>query len=111
MKNLLLLTSFVLLTTSAFAAEETWTNVPIVDVACSAKAKADPDAHTRSCALQCQNSGFGLITADGEFLKLDNVGNKKAITAIKEGKNDDHLRFTVTGTRDGNTVKVSSLAP
>ncbi len=111
MKKLMLLTSFLLLTTSVFAAEETWTNVSVVDVACSAKAKANPNAHTRGCALQCQNSGFGLITADGEFLKLDDAGNKKAIAAIKEGKNDDHLRFTVTGTRDGNTVKVSSLTP
>ena len=35
----------------AFAAAEDWSNVSIVDTQCSAKVKADPDSHTRDCAL------------------------------------------------------------
>ena len=104
----LLAASVFMLALPAFA-EETWSNVAMVDVACSAKAKANPDAHTRACALQCQKSGFGVLTPDGDFLKLDDAGNAQAIAALKSVKTEDHLRVTVTGTRDGNTIKVKSL--
>jgi hypothetical protein len=90
-------------------AAETWTSVPIVDVTCSTKAKANPDAHTRDCALACSKSGFGIITPDGTFLKFDAKGNEKGEAALKAAQNKDHLRVTVTGSRDGDTVKVHSL--
>ena len=38
----------------ALAAVETYNNVPVVDVNCSQKASADPDSHTRACALKCE---------------------------------------------------------
>ena len=95
----------------ALAAEETtWTNVPVVDTMCIDKVKADPDKHTKKCALQCSKSGYGLITADGAFLKFDTAGNEKTIAALKATKKDDHLSATVKGIRDGETIKVTSLA-
>ena len=109
MKKLLLALSILLLALPVFAAENTWTNVSMVDVACSTKAKANPDAHTRACALQCQGSGYGVLTAEGDFLKFDDAGNAKAVTALKGSKNADHLRVTVTGTREGNSIKVTAL--
>ena len=109
MKSLAFMTSILLLSLPAFAGEETWTNVAIVDVACSAKAKADPDAHTKACAQQCQKSGFGILTSDGSFLKFDEKGNKEALSSIKDNKKADHLRATVTGERDGDIIKVKSL--
>jgi hypothetical protein len=93
----------------ALCAAETWNNVPLVDVACSAKVKANPDSHTRSCALQCSKSGYGIVTGDGAFLKLDAHGNEQAVDALKSAKNDDHLRVTVTGARKGDTIQVQSL--
>lgn len=90
-------------------AAETWTSVPMVDVACSAKAKANPDAHTRECALECAKSGFGIVTAAGEFLKFDAKGNEQAAAALKSTPNKDHLRVTVTGERAGGAIKVQSL--
>jgi hypothetical protein len=39
------------------AVAEDWNNVALVDVMCSAKAKADPDSHPRDCALQCHAPG------------------------------------------------------
>ena len=55
----------------ALAAVETYNNAPVVDVNCSKKAAADPDSHTRACALKCEASGFGILTKDNRFLKFD----------------------------------------
>ncbi|MBZ5605286.1 MAG: hypothetical protein LAO79_23555 [Acidobacteriia bacterium] len=88
---------------------ETWTDVPIVDVACSAKVKSNPDAHTRDCAMKCEKSGYAIITPDGNVLKLDEKGNQEALAALKASKKTDHLHATVTGDREGETIKVKSL--
>jgi hypothetical protein len=109
MKKFVITASMLLLSLPAFAGEETWTNVAIVDVACSARAKADPDAHTRACALQCQKSGFAIVTSDGSFLKFDETGNKQTISEINGGKKADHLRATVVGERTGDIIKVKSV--
>jgi hypothetical protein len=90
-------------------AAETWKDVPIVDVACSAKVKANPDAHTRDCALQCSKSGYAIVLPDGAVLKLDSNGNQEAVAALKAASNKDHLRVRVTGERQGDIIKVASL--
>ncbi len=92
---------------SAFA--ETWTNVPVIDTLCLAKVKADPDKHTTRCALQCSKGGYGLLGADGNYLKFDAAGNEKTIAALKATKKTDSLRATVEGERDGELVKVTSI--
>jgi hypothetical protein len=91
---------------------ETWKNVPMLDAMCAEKdaVKAAPDTHPKSCALQCQGSGFGIQTSDGTFLKFDKAGNDQAVAALKATKKTDHLRVTVTGERKGNEVLVKSLA-
>ncbi|MEO8724605.1 MAG: hypothetical protein ABI383_00650 [Acidobacteriaceae bacterium] len=108
MKKLIMLAALIAMAVPTFAAE-TWTNVPIVDTSCAAKAKANPDAHTRACALQCEKGGYGIVTSDGTYLKFDAAGNAKASAALKQSKQTDHLRVTVTGERDGDNLKVSSL--
>ncbi len=109
MKRIVAMT-FVLLTgVAALSAAETWKNVPIVDTQCLSKVKANPDAHTKSCMLQCEKNGYGIIASDGSYLKLDQAGNQKALASLKAGKKSDHLRATVTGERDGDTIKVSSI--
>ena len=77
---------------------------------CAAKVKADPDKHPTKCAIQCQASGYGILTSDGTFLKFDSAGNDKALAALKATKKADHLRATVTGEKDGDTIKVDSLS-
>jgi hypothetical protein len=59
--------------------------------------------------MQCAKSGFGIVTADGKYLKLDARGNEQALAALKESQASDHLRATVTGELDGDTIKVESL--
>lgn len=107
-----LLASFLalgLMAAPALAATKTFTDVSVVDVSCSQKAAANADAHTRSCALACQKSGFGILTADKKFLKFDANGNTKIIQELKASNKADHLRVNVSGDVQGDTLKVASV--
>jgi hypothetical protein len=92
------------------AAAETWSNVPVIDTLCVSKVKADPDKHTTQCALQCVKGGYGLLTTDGTYLKFDATGNEKTVAALKASKKADHLRATVVGERNGESIKVASIS-
>jgi hypothetical protein len=109
MKKLASFVALGLFALPAFAANETFSDVPVVDVNCSKKVAADPDSHTRACALKCQESGFGIVTKDKQFLKFDAKGNAEVIAALKASDKKDHLRANVTGDVEGDTVKVSSV--
>jgi len=89
---------------------ETWTRVALVDANWSAKAKAAPDQHTRQCALGCANSGFGVLTADGSFLKFDDAGNTKALAVLRSTAKTGHLRATATGRPEPESLHVESIA-
>jgi hypothetical protein len=91
------------------AAPETWSHAALMDNQCATKFKDNPDKHDKKCALQCQKAGYGIYTEDGTFLKLDTAGNQKALDALKNTSATDHLRVTVTGERQGDTIKVASL--
>jgi hypothetical protein len=93
----------------AFAAATSFQNVPVVDVSCSKKVAANPDAHTRTCALACVKSGFGIVTKDQGFLKFDAAGNAQIAEALKASSAKDHLRVDVKGDVEGDTLKVSSI--
>ncbi len=91
---------------------ETWKNVSLMDAMCAGKAqaKANPDAHPAKCAIQCQQSGYGILTPDGKFLKFDEAGNAQAAAALKATKKTDHLRVTVDGERKGDEILVKSVS-
>jgi hypothetical protein len=93
----------------AFAAVETYKDVTVVDVNCSTKVAADPDSHTRACALKCSASGFGVVMQDKHFLKFDAQGNTKIIEALKASGKKDHLRVDVSGDVQGDMLKVTSI--
>jgi hypothetical protein len=67
----------------ALAANETFKDVSLIDSNCSKKAAADPDSHTRKCALKCQASGYGILTSEKKFIKFDAAGNSKITEALK----------------------------
>lgn len=87
----------------------------LIDKMCSMKAEKEGQSaaqmHTRDCALMpdCQKSGYGVFTAEGKFLALDETGNAKAVQALKASKKKDNLRVKVTGELQGGTIKVSAL--
>jgi hypothetical protein len=107
MKMLASLLALGLMASPALA--ETFKDVSVLDVACSKKAAATADAHTRDCALMCKESGFGIVTADQKFLKFDADGNAKVLEQLKASDKKDHLRVNVTGDVDGDTLKVKSV--
>jgi hypothetical protein len=87
----------------------------LIDKMCSMKAEKEGQSaaamHTRDCALMeaCQQSGYGVFTADGKFLPLDEAGNAKAVSALKASKKKDNLRVKVTGELQDGAIKVSAL--
>jgi hypothetical protein len=109
MKILASLLAFGLLATPAFAATQKFNDVSVVDVGCSKKVAADADSHTRECALTCQKSGFGIVTADKKFLKFDADGNAKILEQLKSSDKTDHLRVNVSGDVKGDTITVESV--
>ena len=74
------------------------------------KAMASAAKHTRSCALEegCAESGYGLMMG-GKWTAFDDAGNKEAAAFLKKTKAKDHLYVAVSGTMDGETIKVSSI--
>jgi len=109
MKVLASLLGLGLMASPAFAATQTFNDVSVVDVACSKKVAANADSHTRECALACETSGFGIVTADNKFLKFDAEGNEKVLAELKASDKTDHLRVNVTGEVKGDTIKVTSV--
>lgn len=100
MKRLALLSVFPVM---MFA--ETW-NGTLVDAMCK---KQDLASHTTTCAVKCAKSGYGLVMADGKFMKFDEAGNAKALAALKATSKEKDLKAKVTGTLDGDTVQVESV--
>ena len=85
---------------------ETWTGT-VVDVMCKGR---DLASHTRECAVNCAKGGYGLVTADGKFLKFDETGNAKTLAALKASTKDKDLKAKVSGTVDGEVIQVESIA-
>ncbi len=102
MKKLLALS--ILFSAAAFAESYSGT---LVDTMCKGK---DLATHTTKCAISCAKGGYGLMTADGKFWKLDESGNTKALEALKATKKESDLKATVTGTIDGDMLKVETVS-
>ena len=90
---------------SSLAFAETW-NGTLVDVMCKNQNLA---SHTTKCAVGCSKSGYGLVLADGKFVKFDEAGNAKALAALKATSKEKDLKAKVTGSLDGETVQVESV--
>jgi hypothetical protein len=104
MKRMLMLSVGVsMLSMGAFA--ESWTGT-LVDVMCKGK---DLSSHTTKCAVNCAKSGYGLVLSDGKFVKFDEGGNAKALATLKSATKEKDLKAKVSGSLDGDTVKVSSI--
>jgi hypothetical protein len=95
----------IALLAAAVASGETFSGT-VVDVMCKGK---DLSGHTRSCALDCAKSGFGLVQADGKFLKFDESGNARTLSVLKKSSKDKDLKVKVTGTLDGEVIKVQGV--
>jgi len=94
-----------LVVTSTLALAETWSGT-VVDVMCK---KNDLASHTKDCAISCAKSGYGIVLADGKFMKFDERGNVKALAAIKATTKEKDLKAKVTGTVKEDVIPVESI--
>ena len=101
MKKIIALT--VMVSAAAFA--ESWTGT-IVDTSCKSK---DLASHTKQCLQGCAKSGLGIVLSDGKFVKFDEEGNVKALAALKASSKDKDLKGKITGTLDGEVIKVDKV--
>jgi len=69
----------------------------------------DPKTHTKECALNCNSSGFGVVTADGKYVDFTPDGNKKAIAMLQSTSRTEDLQVSVQGTRQGALLVVESI--
>src|SRR5258708_29836268 len=112
MKKLATLAAVVCLAASLSFAEN-WSG-KLIDYACherAAKAPA-PAAKTpgeSACAASATTTSFGIQTSDGMVFKLDAAGNSKAAAAMKSDANKGKDQVSISGTLDGQTVKVASI--
>ena len=98
-----LIASSLLFAAAAFA--ETWSGT-VVDVMCKGK---DLASHTAKCGVACAKGGYGLVLADGKFVKFDEGGNAKTLAVLKATTKEKDLKAKVIGSLDGETIKVSSI--
>ncbi len=66
----------------------------------------------RACSLMknFNRSGYGLITDDKKFYRLDDNGNKQARLLLKNSPDKDNLRVIVTGEVEGDAMKVTNMS-
>jgi hypothetical protein len=100
---------------SVLCLAETWSG-KVVDAACKDQAAAPsaPGAQPGSpvanaCEPTASTVAFGIELQDGKVLKLDSTGNAKAAEAIKNNAGKPAPQATVTGSMDGQTLKVESI--
>lgn len=95
----------LLLTAAGLAAAETWTGT-VVDVMCKGR---DLAGHTKECALNCAKGGYGLVLADGKFVKFDEAGNAKALKLLKATSKEKDLKAKVSGSLADDVIQVESI--
>jgi hypothetical protein len=97
---------------------ESWSG-KVVDAACKDQAAAapapapaestKPSSPANACEPTASTVSFGIELPDGKVLKLDSAGNTKAAEAVKNNAGKSSLQATVTGSTDGQTVKVETI--
>ena len=66
----------------------------------------------KHCPADSTSGSFAVLTDDGSFYKLDDAGNnqvKSLTSSDKPKKKIKNMRVTVTGTVQGDSLKVQSL--
>ena len=95
----------ILLYSAGMAMAESFSGT-LVDVMCKGK---DVAGHTRQCAVNCAKGGYGLVLADGKFVKLDESGNAMALSKLKTSTKFTYLNSKVTGKLDAAIIAVDSI--
>lgn len=87
------------------ALAENWSGT-IVDVMCKGR---DLASHTRQCNINCAKGGYGLVLADGKFLKFNETGNAKALAMLKASTKEKDIKAKVSGALNGEVIRVEAI--
>ncbi len=113
MKQAMFLVIALFLSGLALSGDQETKNGILSDTACSKHAKdaEKTSKHTKMCALMesCKASGYGLITADGLFLKFDKPGDEMALAFLEATKKEAHLSIKVTADFSTDPIGVSKI--
>src|SRR5690348_4494058 len=98
---------------AALGYAENWTG-KLIDASCHDRSQQNPaeakqGSDLAACAATASTTSFAIQTSDGKVYKLDASGNAKASTALKGNPDNKSAMATVSGTMDGQTVKVESI--
>jgi diaminopimelate decarboxylase len=97
----------VLVMAAGFCLADTFTG-KLVDAACKAGNQGKDVSAVANCAATADTHLFAIELPDAKILNLDSAGNEKATDAIKKSQKTA-LRATVTGSLDGQTLKVQTI--
>lgn len=66
----------------------------------------------RSCSLakDWRRAGYGLITDDKKFYKIDPQSNDRVIQILNDSPDKDNLKVVISGDLDGNTLKINTIS-
>jgi hypothetical protein len=112
-------------TTRTETTTTTW-NGTLVDEACrttrTKETKSDPGkTETKTtivteCPVATTTTSFGLLTADGKYVRFDDASNERIIETIKNNKNwtayvteRKPIKTRVVGTLDGDVVVIREI--
>ncbi len=107
----------VALNAGAFAAD-TAVSGYLVDSSCATRfarrGGLKPGAgatHSLSCLRMdaCEQSGYGVITGDGRYIKFDQDGNAKTKKFLADVTKTSEIKVTVSGSVDGDKMTVGKI--
>jgi hypothetical protein len=106
MKTITLLILAILVVAPLSAAE--WTGY-LMDTMCAANRLDKASSHTTECMKSCKQSGFGLVTNEGKYIKFNEAGNLKALHELERTGKQEELLVKVTGEMKGGVIRVASV--
>lgn len=88
----------------------------VVDIACLRKYSVSTThqqarEHSKHCALMghCIESGFGIVTDDGQVVLLDADATPKVVSALKASEAEKGIRLSVTRRSEGSEAQVAEV--
>ena len=100
---------------AAFSYAESWTG-KLLDASCYDTQKAtikSNESLARTCAPTASTTDFAIQTSAGKVYKVNTSGNSALADDIRNGvlkkDKDGDMHATITGSRDGDVVKVDSV--
>lgn len=100
---------------AAMSYGETWSG-KLLDAACYERSQKDPERNSKktgnppACEASTSTASFALATSDGKVYKLDSAGNSKAATALRGNPDNKSPEADVSGTLEGQILKVDSIS-